>query len=153
MLRWLLDAVRCQFDVIREQVKPRDWRVCPLGSGFTRQRRTLIAPCGDLILRGAAWRTMHVGMEQELRRNERKYCVLGMVRRQMRLKRLSIRTEEAYLMWIRWFVAFHRKRHPHLSQLAAGGPGCWRRTSDGPTLDSGVRTVHSWTHQCRYDHV
>ncbi len=35
-----------------------------------------------------------------------------MVRRQMRLKRLSPRTEEAYLAWVRRYIAFHGKRHP-----------------------------------------
>lgn len=51
-------------------------------------------------------------MTLELPRDERKYSLLGMVRRQMRLKRMSPRTEEAYVGWIRRFVVFHGKRHP-----------------------------------------
>ena len=47
-----------------------------------------------------------------LPRNERQYSLLGMVRRQLRLKRMSPRTEEAYVGWIRRFVVFHGKRHP-----------------------------------------
>ena len=35
-----------------------------------------------------------------------------MVRRQLRLKRMSPRTEEAYVGWIRRFVVFHGTRHP-----------------------------------------
>jgi len=32
----------------------------------------------------------------------------------MRFKHYSIRTEEAYLSWIRRFILFHGKRHPEL---------------------------------------
>ncbi|MBW7887203.1 MAG: integron integrase [Bacteroidetes bacterium] len=34
------------------------------------------------------------------------------VRECMRLKHLSIRTEEAYIYWIREYILFHQKRHP-----------------------------------------
>lgn len=51
-------------------------------------------------------------MDVEIPRDERKYSLLGMVRRQVRLKRMSPRTEEAYVGWIRRFVVFHGKRHP-----------------------------------------
>ena len=51
-------------------------------------------------------------MDVEIPRDERKYSLLGMVRRQVRLKRMSPRTEEAYVGWIRRYVVFHGKRHP-----------------------------------------
>lgn len=57
-------------------------------------------------------------------------ALLGEVRRHIRLRRFSPRTEEAYSYWIRWFVRYHRKRHPRelgalevesfLSYLATG---------------------------------
>lgn len=34
------------------------------------------------------------------------------VREVVRYKHYSIRTEEAYVQWVRRFVAFHGKRHP-----------------------------------------
>jgi len=33
-------------------------------------------------------------------------------REAIRLRHLSIRTEQAYLHWIKRFILFHRKRHP-----------------------------------------
>ncbi|HEX8678635.1 MAG TPA: integron integrase [Chthoniobacterales bacterium] len=38
--------------------------------------------------------------------------LLDRVRWHLRVKRYSIRTEQAYLDWIRRFILFHRKRHP-----------------------------------------
>jgi integrase len=38
--------------------------------------------------------------------------LLEQVRRCLRLKHYSIRTERAYLDWIKRFILFHRKRHP-----------------------------------------
>src|ERR1035437_535211 len=52
--------------------------------------------------------------DPELPRDERKYSLIGMVRRRMRLRRLSARTEEAYVGWIKRFVRFHDLRHPRL---------------------------------------
>lgn len=48
----------------------------------------------------------------DLPRDERKYSLVGMFRRQMRLRRLSPRTEEAYVAWVKRFVKFHGMRHP-----------------------------------------
>jgi Phage integrase, N-terminal SAM-like domain len=31
----------------------------------------------------------------------------------LRVKHYSIRTEQAYLDWIRRYILFHRKRHPN----------------------------------------
>ncbi|MEP7072520.1 MAG: integron integrase [Verrucomicrobiota bacterium] len=39
--------------------------------------------------------------------------LLDRVRWHLRLKRYSIRTEQAYVDWIRRYILFHRKRHPH----------------------------------------
>ncbi len=38
--------------------------------------------------------------------------LLDRARAILRLKHYSLRTEEAYLAWIRRFVLFHQKRHP-----------------------------------------
>lgn len=38
--------------------------------------------------------------------------LLDVVRREMRTRHLSLRTEQQYVYWIRWFVRFHRRRHP-----------------------------------------
>ena len=49
-----------------------------------------------------------------LSRNEGKYSLIALVRQRMRLRRLSPRTEEAYVGWIRRFARFHGLRHPRL---------------------------------------
>ena len=41
-----------------------------------------------------------------------KIKLLDQVRETARLKHLSLRTEEAYVQWIKRFVLFHKKRHP-----------------------------------------
>jgi integron integrase len=38
--------------------------------------------------------------------------LLDQVRETARLKHLSLRTEEAYVQWIKRFILFHKKRHP-----------------------------------------
>jgi len=38
--------------------------------------------------------------------------LLDQVRLVIRLKHMSIRTEEAYVQWVKRFVLFHHKRHP-----------------------------------------
>ena len=38
--------------------------------------------------------------------------LLDAVRREIRTRHLSIRTEQQYVYWIRWFVRYHRRRHP-----------------------------------------
>ena len=38
--------------------------------------------------------------------------LLDQVRETLRRKHYSIRTEEAYIQWIRRFILFHGKRHP-----------------------------------------
>jgi hypothetical protein len=38
--------------------------------------------------------------------------LLDQVREVIRMKRYSIRTEEAYVQWIKRFILFHDKRHP-----------------------------------------
>jgi len=44
--------------------------------------------------------------------NEDKPKLLEQVRRFMRARRYSLRTEQAYLDWMRRFILFHAKRHP-----------------------------------------
>jgi hypothetical protein len=38
--------------------------------------------------------------------------LLDQVRNVIRLKHFSLRTEQAYVYWIRRFILFHGKRHP-----------------------------------------
>jgi hypothetical protein len=38
--------------------------------------------------------------------------LLDLVRNKIRLKHYSIRTEQAYVDWIKRFILFHHKRHP-----------------------------------------
>ena len=38
--------------------------------------------------------------------------LLDQVRERIRVKHYSLRTEDAYLHWIRRFIFFHGKRHP-----------------------------------------
>lgn len=38
--------------------------------------------------------------------------LLDQVRDVLRLKHYSIRTEEAYVNWIKRYILFHHKRHP-----------------------------------------
>ncbi len=42
----------------------------------------------------------------------RKPKLLDQVRQLMRLRHYSLRTEEAYLGWIKRYILFHGKRHP-----------------------------------------
>ena len=44
--------------------------------------------------------------------------LLERVRNKIRLKHYSLRTEQAYIDWIRRYILFHRKRHP--AELGAG---------------------------------
>ncbi len=44
--------------------------------------------------------------------------LLDQVRDRLRLKHHSLRTEDAFLHWMRRFIHFHRKRHPR----EMGGP-------------------------------
>jgi site-specific recombinase XerD len=45
-------------------------------------------------------------------RKEGKPRLLDQVRYRIRVKHYSIRTEQAYIDWIRRFILFHDKRHP-----------------------------------------
>ena len=45
-------------------------------------------------------------------RGARKPRLLEQVRRAMRVRHLSLRTEKAYVQWIRRFILFQGKRHP-----------------------------------------
>jgi site-specific recombinase XerD len=43
---------------------------------------------------------------------EPKTRLLDHMRNVMRLKHMSLRTEEAYVSWVKRFILFHEKRHP-----------------------------------------
>ena len=42
----------------------------------------------------------------------RRFRLLEVVRRELRARRYSVKTERAYLLWIRRYVVFHNRRHP-----------------------------------------
>jgi hypothetical protein len=44
--------------------------------------------------------------------DSRKPKLLDQVRLAIRTRHYSIRTEEAYVQWIKRFILFHHKRHP-----------------------------------------
>ena len=39
--------------------------------------------------------------------------LLDQVREQIRIRHYSIRTEDAYVSWIKRYIIFHKKRHPN----------------------------------------
>ena len=47
--------------------------------------------------------------------------LLDQVRDAIRLKHYSIRTEQAYVNWIKRYIYFHNPRHP----AEMGAPGAW----------------------------
>lgn len=51
-------------------------------------------------------------LSKELEMNRRPRKLLDQVRDAIRVKHYSIRTEEAYVGWIRRYILFHDKRHP-----------------------------------------
>lgn len=51
----------------------------------------------------------HLGGAPEL---ERKFRLMEVVRRTMRERRFSLRTQEAYAGWIRRYIQFYGRRHP-----------------------------------------
>jgi Phage integrase, N-terminal SAM-like domain len=38
--------------------------------------------------------------------------LLAVAREKMRIRHLALRTEQAYLQWLRRYVVFHNRRHP-----------------------------------------
>lgn len=44
--------------------------------------------------------------------SEQKPRLLDQVRNRLRVKHYSLRTEQAYVDWIKRFILFHGKRHP-----------------------------------------
>lgn len=50
--------------------------------------------------------------------DDRPLTLIGQLRRAMRLRRYSARTEEAYVGWVRRFVRFHGMRHPRFLEAA-----------------------------------
>lgn len=81
---------------------------------------------------------------------------LDEVRDRLRFKHYSLRTEQAYVGWIRRVILFHRKRHPQemgaeevtvfLSGLGHAEPG-----AVGPAvpIQAGVRAGVALAFQCR----
>lgn len=92
----------------------------------------------------AAW-YVHEGTPPVARRPR----LLETVRSALRLRHYSVRTERAYVAWIRRYILFHGKRHParmgaeevsaFLSSLAVQG-----RVSARTWLDELVRASRPW---------
>lgn len=47
--------------------------------------------------------------------------LLDRVRDRLRYKQYSLRTEQAYIHWIKRFIYFHGKRHPEQDNPREGG--------------------------------
>jgi hypothetical protein len=60
-------------------------------------------------------------MEKANTPSDAKPKLLDQVRDKIRLKHYSIRTEEAYVDWIKRFILFQRKRHPKDMGAAEAG--------------------------------
>ncbi len=56
--------------------------------------------------------------------------LLDQLRATLRVRHMSLNTEEAYVDWARRFLLFHGKRHPKELGAAAGLP--FRRALGGP---------------------
>jgi site-specific recombinase XerD len=50
---------------------------------------------------------------------EKQRGLLAVTRERMRVRHLSLRTEQTYLQWLRRYVAFHGRRHPR--EVGAAG--------------------------------
>ena len=59
----------------------------------------------------------------------------------MRFHHYALRTEEAYLQWIRRFLVFHRTRSAAIS-AAGGGQGSWRHPRDMGVAEVGTFLSH-----------
>lgn len=64
--------------------------------------------------------------------------LLDQVRDALRVRHYSLRTEEAYLHWIRRFILFHGERHP--CEMGRGGEN--RGLPDLPRCEEGCRSIH-----------
>ena len=62
--------------------------------------------------------------------------LLDQVRELIRIRRYSVRTEQAYVQWIRRYILFHDKRHPLRGCRMSSGP---RSRSDCPVRLRGMR--------------
>jgi hypothetical protein len=54
----------------------------------------------------------HEGRRQPARESPAKPKLLHLVRRAIRIRHYSPRTEQAYVHWIRRYIFFHKLRHP-----------------------------------------
>ncbi|MGC2457436.1 MAG: phage integrase N-terminal SAM-like domain-containing protein [Gallionellaceae bacterium] len=82
--------------------------------------------------------------------------LLDAVRDRLRFKHYSLRTEQAYVGWIRRFILFHRKRHPQemgaeevtafLGGLGHAEPGA---VGPGVSVQGDVRAGLALAFQCR----
>ena len=54
----------------------------------------------------------HMQIARRVIMNSPPVKLLDQVRALIRMKHYSIRTEEAYVSWIKRFILFHEKRHP-----------------------------------------
>src|SRR5258705_4048087 len=90
-----------------ERTRPRDhelsflFHYCPDRILVGRSGRLAIAQTFDTIL-GVSISTAAVASSPKL---------LDRVRWHLRVKHYSVRTEQAYVDWIRRYILFHRKRH------------------------------------------
>jgi hypothetical protein len=84
------------------------WRECALVRPRTGERVDEILPRAEDRTPREGWFCMSVGLSHAAGKPK----LLEVVRERLRAGYYSLRTEDAYLGWIRRFVAFHRRRHP-----------------------------------------
>ena len=73
---------------------------------------------------------------------------LDRVRWHLRVKRYSIRTEQAYIDWIRRYILFHNKRHPERMGEEEIAAFLSHRSLDRHVAASRVNAAHPRTRLC-----
>jgi integrase-like protein len=90
--------------------------------GLTTIRRKSVSPISAFLRERHRIKGKHA-VFLPAARDQTKPKLLDQVRQLMRLRHYSLRTEEAYVGWIRRYILFHGKRHPseldekHVSQF------------------------------------
>jgi site-specific recombinase XerD len=70
-------------------------------------------------VRGDRFPRIPIGQLRDAENPERSFRLLEAVRRELRGRRYSLKTERAYLLWIRRYVLFHGRRHPRDPDVGA----------------------------------
>src|SRR5215471_2839737 len=91
------------------------WDVkCPYAKSYTSWGRRGYSPLAynSILLYTICPYVHYARYTRRGMRVESKTKLLDEMRDVLRLKHLSLRTEEAYISWVKRFMLFHEKRHP-----------------------------------------